>query len=246
MRTAALSAAVTRWLAPPEPKILALVGSGVQAAAHLEALRTLYDFTEVRVASRTPANAAAFAAKHGAIATDIETAVRGADIIVTATSSKDPVVLGAWLKPGAHVNAVGSSRPAWRELDDAAMANLVVVDSREAALKEAGDIVQSGATIFAEAGEIFAGTKVADRTATTIFKSVGLAVEDIAAARIVYDAISQPAADHSAIGSSSPVVARGRLRQSRTGSPSPRPNFQIGLNNKNQIAITPLITSAAR
>ncbi len=190
MRTAALSAAVTRWLAPPEPKILALIGSGVQAAAHLEALRTLYDFTEVRVASRTPANAAAFAAKHGAIATDTETAVRGADIIVTATSSKDPVVLGAWLKPGAHVNAVGSSRPAWRELDDAAMANLVVVDSREAALKEAGDIVQSGATIFAEAGEIFAGTKVADRNATTIFKSVGLAVEDIAAARIVYDAIT--------------------------------------------------------
>ena len=190
MRTAALSAAVTKWLAPPEPKILALIGSGVQAASHLEALRTLYDFAEVRVASRTPANAAAFAAKHGAIATGIETAVRGADIIVTATSSKDPMVLGAWLKPGAHVNVVGSSRPAWRELDDAAMANLIVVDSRDAALKEAGDIVQSNATIVAEAGEIFAGTKLVDRTATTIFKSVGLAVEDIAAARIVYDAIT--------------------------------------------------------
>jgi thiomorpholine-carboxylate dehydrogenase len=166
MRTAALSAAVSKWLAPTEPKILALIGSGVQAAAHLEALRTLYDFTEVRVASRTPANAATFAAQHGAIAMDTETAVRGADIVLTATSSKEPVVLGAWLKPGAYVN------------------------SREAALKEAGDVVQSGATIFAEAGEIFAGTKVADRSKTTIFKSVGLAVEDIAAARLVYDAIA--------------------------------------------------------
>ena len=189
MRTAALSAAVTKWLAPPEPKVLALVGSGVQAAAHLEALRTLYDFIEVRVASRTPANAVAFAEKHGAIATGIEAAVRGADIVVTATSSKEPVVRGAWLKPGAHVNAVGSSRPAWRELDDDAMRNLVVVDSRDAALKEAGDVIQSHAEIFAEAGEIFAGTKVADRNATTIFKSVGLAVEDIATARLVYDAV---------------------------------------------------------
>jgi ornithine cyclodeaminase/alanine dehydrogenase-like protein (mu-crystallin family) len=189
MRTAALSAAVTRHLAPPEPKVLALIGSGVQASAHLEALRTLHDFTHVRVASRTRANAAKFAAEHGAVATDIETAVLGADIVVTATSSKDPVVRGAWLKPGAHVNAVGSSRPAWRELDDAAMRNVVVVDSRDAALKEAGDVVQSNAEIFAEAGEIFAGTRVADRNATTIFKSVGLAVEDIATARLVYDAV---------------------------------------------------------
>ena len=189
MRTAALSAAVTKWLAPPDPKVLALIGSGVQAAAHLEALRTLYEFTHVRVASRTRANAAWFASEHRAVATDIETAVLGADIVVTATSSKDPVVRGEWLKPGAHVNAVGSSRPAWRELDDAAMRNLVIVDSRDAAIKEAGDIVQSGATIFAEAGEIFAGTKVADRSATTVFKSVGLAVEDIATARIVYDAV---------------------------------------------------------
>lgn len=194
MRTAALSAAVTKYLAPPEPKVVALIGSGVQAAAHLEALRTLYDFTEVRVASRTATNAAAFADRHGAIATGIEAAVRGADIVVTATSSKDPVVLGAWLKPGAHVNAVGSSRPAWRELDDAAMANLVVVDSRDAALKEAGDIVQSNAAIFAEAGELFTGTKVADRTRTSIFKSVGLAIEDIATARLVYDALFAP--DH--------------------------------------------------
>ena len=189
MRTAALSAAVTKWLAPPEAKVLALIGSGVQAAAHLEALRTLYAFTHVRVASRTRANATKFASEHGVVATDIETAVLGADIVVTATSSKDPVVCGAWLKPGAHVNAVGSSRPAWRELDDDAMRNVVVVDSREAALKEAGDVVQSRADIFAEAGEIFAGTKIADRNATTIFKSVGLAVEDIAAARIVYDAV---------------------------------------------------------
>ena len=96
-----------------------------------------------------------------------------------------------WLKRGAHVNAVGSPRPTWRELDDDAMQNTLIVDSREAALKEAGDVVLSKATIFAEAGEVFAGLKVPQRSATTVFKSVGIAVEDIATARLVYDAVAK-------------------------------------------------------
>ena len=115
--------------------------------------------------------------------------MRGADVIVSATNSLEPIVNGEWLKPGAHVNAIGSPRPTWRELDDAAMHNTLIVDSREAVLKELGDVILSGAPIFAEAGEVFAGTKRPTRTATTIFKSVGIAAEDIAAARLVYDAI---------------------------------------------------------
>jgi thiomorpholine-carboxylate dehydrogenase len=117
--------------------------------------------------------------------------VRGADVIVTATNALEPILKGEWLKPGAHVNAVGSPRPNWRELDDAAMANTLIVDSREAVLKESGDVILSAATIYAEAGEIFAGTKEAPVAATTVFKSVGIAIEDIAAAKLVYDAASR-------------------------------------------------------
>jgi len=117
--------------------------------------------------------------------------VRGADVVVTATNAIEPILHGAWLKPGAHVNAVGSPRPDWRELDDPAMANIIIVDSREAVLKESGDVILSGASIYAEAGEIFSDAKAAPATATTIFKSVGLAIEDVAAAKLVYDAASR-------------------------------------------------------
>jgi thiomorpholine-carboxylate dehydrogenase len=185
MRTAAVSAAVTRRLARPESRVLALLGSGVQAKAHLEALRTLYRFDEVRVWSRTPAHAEAFALAHGAKARDLEAAVRGADIVVTATHATEPILKGSWLQPGAHVNAVGAPRPTWRELDDDCMGNILVVDSREAALTESGDVILSGASVYAEAGEVLAGTKIVEPTATTVFKSVGLAVEDIAAALLV-------------------------------------------------------------
>jgi thiomorpholine-carboxylate dehydrogenase len=187
MRTAAVSAAVTRYLAPPESKVLALLGSGVQAAAHLEALRHVLQFEEVRVWSRTPAHARQFASRHGAKAMELEMVVNGADVIVTATNSLEPFLQGRWLKRGAHINAVGSPRPTWRELDDDTMHNILVVDSREAVLKESGDVILSRAPIFAEAGELFAGTRAADRSATTVFKSVGIAVEDIATARLVYD-----------------------------------------------------------
>ncbi len=185
MRTAAVSAAVTKRLAHPESRVLALLGSGVQAKAHLEALRTLFTFDDVRVWSRTVDHAKAFAEIHGARAVELEDAVRGADVVVTATHATEPFLNGSWLKPGAHVNALGAPRPTWRELDDACMRNIVVVDSREAALAESGDVILSRAPIFAEAGEVVAGTKVVPHTATTIFKSLGLAVEDIAAAMLV-------------------------------------------------------------
>jgi len=191
MRTAAVSAAITRYLAPPDARVLTLLGSGVQARSHLEALSCVTKFSEVRVWSRNAEHAEDFAREHGIVAADsAEAAVRGADVIVTATSSHEPILEGAWLKPGAHVNAVGSSRRDWRELDAAAMANVVVVDSREAAAAEAGDVVMANARIYAEIGEIFAGLKEAPREATTIFKSVGLAVEDVAAAKLVVNTAS--------------------------------------------------------
>jgi len=189
MRTAAVSAAITRHLAPRDARILALLGSGVQAQAHLEALRHVCRFEEVRVWSRNAAHAQQFAARHGARAMGAEDAVRGADVIVTATSSQEAVLRGEWLKRGAHVNAVGACLPTWRELDNDAMkGSILIVDSREAALRESGDVILSQAPIFAEAGEVFAGRRHVPREATTVFKSLGLAVEDVATARLVYEA----------------------------------------------------------
>ena len=186
MRTAAVSAAATKYLAPSGSCVLALLGSGVQARSHLAALSRVRGFSEVRVWSRTPEHGRRFAAQYAVTAVDsAEEAVRGADVVVTATAAHEPILRGDWLKAGAHVNAVGSSGLAWRELDDAAMANIVYVDSREAAAKEAGDVVVAGATIFAEIGEVFAGSTPPTPQATTIFKSVGLACEDVAAARLV-------------------------------------------------------------
>lgn len=107
---------------------------------------------------------------------------------MTATNALEPILRGAWLKRGAHVKAVGSPRPTWRELDDEAMANVLVVDSREAVLKESGDVILSGARIHAEVGEISAGSKSIPAPDTTVFKSVGIAIEDLATARLVYEA----------------------------------------------------------
>jgi thiomorpholine-carboxylate dehydrogenase len=112
--------------------------------------------------------------------------VRGADVVVTVTNSKTPVLKGSWLKRGCHVNAIGACRPDWRELDDEAMSNVVFVDSREGAMKESGDIILSGAKIYAELGEALAGKTPSRASETTIFKSLGMAVEDIAAALLVY------------------------------------------------------------
>ena len=192
MRTAAVSAAATKLLASPDAKVLAILGSGVQARSHVEALRIVRAFEEIRVWSPTKEHADQFASEISATAMSAEKAVRGADVVVTVTNSKEPVLQGSWLKPGCHVNAVGACRPDWRELDDKAMANVILVDSHEAALKESGDVILSGAKIYAELGEALSG-KITTRTnETTIFKSLGMAVEDISAATLVYRSAIQP------------------------------------------------------
>lgn len=186
MRTAAVSAAATKLLASPDAKVLAILGSGVQAHSHVEALRLVRQFKEIRVWSSTKAHAERFAEEIGAKAMSAEAAVRDADVVVAATNSKMSILRGAWLKQGCHVNAVGACRPDWRELDDDAMANVVFVDSREAAMKESGDVILSGAKIYAEFGEALAGKLPPRANETTIFKSLGMAVEDISAALLVY------------------------------------------------------------
>jgi ornithine cyclodeaminase/alanine dehydrogenase-like protein (mu-crystallin family) len=186
MRTAAVSAAATKLLTPKDARILAILGSGVQAHSHFEALKLVKHFEEIRVWSPTQEHAERFAKEIGATATSAEEAVRGADVIVTVTNSKTPVLKGAWLKPGCHVNAIGACRPDWRELDDDAMNNVVFVDSREGALKESGDLILSGAKIYAELGEALASKAPSRANETTIFKSLGMAVEDIVAALLVY------------------------------------------------------------
>ena len=191
MRTAAVSAAATKLLASPDAKILAILGSGVQARSHVEALRCVRKFQEIRVWSPTAERAQRFAKETGATEMSAEEAVRGADVIVTATNSTTPVLKGAWLKHGCHVNAIGACRPDWRELDDAAMKKGVVfVDSREGAMKESGDVILSRADVYAELGEALAGKLPARANETTIFKSLGMAVEDIAAAMLVYRSVT--------------------------------------------------------
>jgi thiomorpholine-carboxylate dehydrogenase len=186
MRTAAVSAAATKLLAPRDAKVLAILGSGVQASSHVESLRLVRRFEQIRVWSPTKVHAERFAKEINAKAMSAEDAVCGADVIVTATNSKTPVLKGSWLKPGCHVNAIGACRPDWRELDDDVMRSVVYVDSREGAMKESGDIILSGATIYSELGEALAGKVPLRADEMTIFKSLGMAVEDIAAAMLVY------------------------------------------------------------
>ncbi len=187
MRTAAVSAVATDLLARREVGVLALLGSGVQAQSHLAALRIVRQFRAVRVWS--PRRAGEFARKFGVVAVaSAEEAVRGADVIVVATSATKPVLKGEWLSPGTHINAVGATRPDWRELDDDALRRArIYVESREAASKESGDIIAAG-KIFAEIGEVVAGLKAGREldNEITLYKSVGVAVEDIAAADLVY------------------------------------------------------------
>jgi ornithine cyclodeaminase/alanine dehydrogenase-like protein (mu-crystallin family) len=187
MRTAAVSAVATRHLARPGASVLAIIGSGVQARSHLEALRLVRDFKDVRVWS--PRNADAFAQQFDVRATaSAEEAVRDADVVVVATTSKTPVISGEWLSPGAHVNAIGAPRPDWRELDDEVLRRArIYVDSHEAAFEESGDVIAAG-TAFAEVGEVIVGTKPGRESLEeiTLFKSLGLAVEDVAAAVLIH------------------------------------------------------------
>ena len=188
IRTAAVSAVATAALAASDAKVLTLLGAGVQSRAHLEVLPLVRDFQEIRVWNHKPERAQRFAEEHRIKSMPLEAAVRDADVIVTATSSKQPFLKGEWLKPGAHVNAIGAPRPDWRELDDLGMGNVVVVDSYEGARSESGDVILSGITLYAELGEILNGSKPARANETTVFKSLGMAVEDVAAAKLVYNA----------------------------------------------------------
>ena len=190
MRTAAVSAAATKLLAPRDAKVLAILGSGVQARSHAKALRLVRNFKEISVWSPTREHAERFAKEISAKPMSAEEAVRNADVVVTATNSKTAVLKGSWLKPGCHINAVGACRPDWHELGDEAMQNVVFVDSREAAMKESGDVILSGAKIYAELGDALAGKVPSRASETTIFKSLGMAVEDIAAALLVYRSVA--------------------------------------------------------
>jgi thiomorpholine-carboxylate dehydrogenase len=187
MRTAAVSAVAIDYLAAPDAKVLAILGSGVQARSHMRALAGIRSFTEVRVWSRSEDHARQFASEIGARVTTAEQAVSGADVILALTSSPQPILMGKWLSPHAMVCAIGAATPDRRELDEEAMRGAVVVESREAALEEAGDIVLANAQVSAEIGELLNGAQWNRGDRPVVFKSVGIAVEDIAAAQLVYD-----------------------------------------------------------
>lgn len=193
VRTAAVSGVATRLLARDDVRTLAILGTGIQARAHLEAMRMVRTFERVVVWGRTPGRLAGLDGVEEVA--DAETAVRAADVLVTATSAAEPIVRREWLKPGVHVNAVGSSIPTTRELDTETMAAAALfVDRRESTVNEAGDFLFAQADgaigpehIRAELGELLLGTAAGRRSPEeiTVFKSLGLAVEDLAAAEHV-------------------------------------------------------------
>jgi thiomorpholine-carboxylate dehydrogenase len=189
MRTAAVSAVAVDLLARPQVKVLGILGSGVQARSHVRALSHVRKFEEIRVWSRSEGNARRFAEEAGGRVTSAEEAVSTADVVLTLTSSPEPVLLGRWLKKDAIVCAVGAVTPDRRELDDEAMRGAVVVESREAAMKEPGDILLAKAQVTAEIGELLQGVVLDRRDRRVVFKSVGIAIEDVTAAKLVYDRI---------------------------------------------------------
>lgn len=194
-RTGAVSAVSVRAMARPDISTMAVIGSGVQARSHVAALRHVRDFRDIRVWSPAP-DLGKFAAETATRAVSCaEEAVRGAEVVVLVTASPTPVIQDAWVAPGAHVVCVGACRPNQREMDPALVARgRLVVDSRAAALKESGDVVlgiREGYFpedhIVGELGEVAAG-KVPGRTSNdevTIFKALGLAVEDVSTAHLV-------------------------------------------------------------
>lgn len=192
MRTAAVSAVATKVLCGGDPKVLAILGSGVQARSHYQALTSVFSFTKVNVWSKTPSNAENLAGEINGIAcTTAEVAVKDADVIVTVTSSSTPVLKKEWVKPGAHINAVGACRPDWQEIDpDLMNSSVLIVDSRMAACTESGDVILSGAEVYAELGEVINNVKDKPKGQTTLFKSLGLAVEDVLSAKLVRDLVT--------------------------------------------------------
>ncbi|MCA9988282.1 MAG: ornithine cyclodeaminase family protein [Anaerolineales bacterium] len=204
IRTAAATGVATDLLARPDAGDLAILGSGVQARTHLTAMLAVRDIRRIRVWSPNQERLAAFVAwaerEHGVTVetpSDVKTAVAGADLICTTTGAPTPILAGEWLSPGVHINAVGSSVKHTRELDtDAVVRSSLFVDRRESTVNEAGDFLfpkQEGAIdddhILAEIGDLLTGAHPG-RTSPdeiTLFKSLGLAIEDIAAAFHVYE-----------------------------------------------------------
>jgi ornithine cyclodeaminase len=193
VRTAAVSAVATRVLAREDARVLAVLGAGVQGRAHLDALTRARRFDQVRVFSPTPEHARELAGDGATVAASAEDAIRGADVVVLATSAREPVVRREWLAPGVHINAIGASVPSARELDtDTLLAGAVFCDSRESLRAEAGEYrlaVEQGAIdrdahVRASLGEVLAGLAPGRRSPDelTVFRSLGLAVEDLAAA----------------------------------------------------------------
>jgi ornithine cyclodeaminase len=195
IRTAAVSAVATKLLARPGGRTVAILGSGVQGRSHAVAMRSVIEDAELRIWSRTPAHAEALALEsHAIVCQTVEEALDGADVVCTCSSSRDPIVRRAWLAPGAHVNAVGSSIPSARELEADVVAEAsLFVDRRESTLNESGDylsaVTETGIGpdhIVAELGELLVGGHPGrrDDDELTVFKSLGLAVEDLAAASL--------------------------------------------------------------
>lgn len=211
IRTAAVSGVATKLLARPDASGVAILGAGVQARTHVDAMLAARPFERVALWARSREKAERLAAelstRHEAsfdVADTVKDAVRGADVVCTVTTSREPVLRGEWIAPGTHVNAVGASLRTARELDtEAVRRSRIYVDRRESALNEAGDLlipIQEGAitahAIVGEIGELLTGSIVGRRDATeiTLFKSLGLAVEDLASARYLYDAASRTGA----------------------------------------------------
>jgi ornithine cyclodeaminase/alanine dehydrogenase-like protein (mu-crystallin family) len=199
VRTAAVTAVATGLLARHDARTLAILGAGTQARAHLQALVNVRDFEQVRVYAPTRAHAQAVVEQTGVargelrVASSAEEALRDADVVVTVTNAREPVLRHAWLKPGAHLNAVGASTPQAREIDTATVAaSVLFCDSRESLRNEAGEFQLAMAEgkiageehVRAELGEVLAGTAAGRRDAgeLTLFRSLGLAIEDLAAA----------------------------------------------------------------
>ena len=203
IRTAAVSAVATRLLARADASVLAIIGAGVQARTHLAALACVRDIKRVRVAARTFEHSRKlveemqpqFTFPIEAVDTN-EEAVRGADLVVTATSSLEPVIQRDWIASGAHVNAIGTHSPKSREVDSATMAAArIFVDRRESALNESGDYLLAAAegvvspeSIIGEIGELLVGRKTGrtSQSEITLFKSLGLAIEDVACAEYLH------------------------------------------------------------
>ncbi|MGD0871416.1 MAG: ornithine cyclodeaminase family protein [Bryobacteraceae bacterium] len=198
VRTAAASAVALRALGRSGAKSLALVGSGVQAGSHLAAFALVRKFDDVRCWSPTEANLRKFAVAHPEVrmAASAQEAVRGADVVVIVTSSVTPVVESEWVADGACVISVGACRPTQREMDPRLVARgRLIADSRAAALTESGDVVMAMAEgyfgpehIAAELGAVLSGAAAGrtSETEVTIYKPLGIAVEDVAAAQLVY------------------------------------------------------------